>query len=235
MPLALDQETIGKQEGPGTEVTCFREDLVTNGFSRLDEQWVNALETFNSSQVGKIRASGADMLGADPGRLSLKDSITSCFRLMSNALSHILAVEDDSDLQEAVNHMDHYTDRLRWLNNAAKRCAGDEAKTEFVPRPEDSLVGVGEAVRDTILPFERAFTQAYLQYWGARQDPPKTLDPDKFRDNVTGWGSIQGLMSATESECTCVAERQLCSTNPDIAHWLATGTGRFTCGPMGSE
>jgi hypothetical protein len=235
MSLALDQGTTGKHEGAGTEVTCFREDLVTGGFSELDEEWVRALETFNISQVGKVRASGANMSGADPGRLSLKYSITSCFILMSNALSHIIAVENDSDLQEAVGYMDHYTDRLRWLDNAAGRCAGYEAEAGVVPRPEDSLVGVRDAVRDTILPFERAFTQAYLQYWGARQDPPKTLDPVKFKDNVTVWASIQDLMCAAESECSQMSGRQICSTGPDVAHRKTTGFGRFTSGPLGSK
>jgi hypothetical protein len=192
MPFALDQGTTGKHEGAGTEVTRFRQNLVAGGFSELDKQWVEAQEAFNNSQVGKIRAGGANMLGADPGRLSLKDSITSCFRLMSHALSHIIAVENDSDLQEAVGYMDHYTDRLRGLNNAAKRCAEYEAEAGFVPRSEDSLIGIGEAVRDTMLPFERAFTQAYLHDWGAHQVPPMSLDPDKVKDNVTSWGSIQG-------------------------------------------
>jgi hypothetical protein len=235
MPLALEQETIGKQEGVGTEVTRFRQNLVAGGCSELDEQWVNALKTFNNSQVGKIRAGGADMSGADPGRLSLKDSITSCFRLMSEALSHIITVEDDSDSQKAVKYMDHYTDRLQWLDNATERCAGYEAEAEFVPRSEDSLVGVGDAVRDTMPPFEEALTQAYLQYWGARRDPLKTLDPDKFRDNVTGWASIQDLMCAAESECTRISGRRLCSIDPDVAHWEATEFGRFTSGPLGSK
>jgi hypothetical protein len=237
MPLALDQETIGKQEGLGTEVTCFCEDLVTGGFSGLDEEWVKAQETFNNSQVGKIRAGGPDMSVADPGRLSLKDSITSCFRLMSNALSHIIAVENDADLQEAVGYMDHYTDRLKWLDNATECCAGYETEAGFVPRPEDSLVGVGDAARDTMLPFEKAFTQAYLRYWGARRDLPRTLDPDKFRDNVTGWASIQDqdLMCAAESECTRISGRQICSTGPDVAHRETTGFGRFTSGPLGSK
>jgi hypothetical protein len=235
MPLAPEQESIGKQEGVGTEVTRFRQNLVAGGFSELDEQWVKAQETFNKSQVGKIRVGGANMLGADPGRLSLKDSITSCFRLMSNALSHINAVENDADLQEAVGYMDHYTDRLQWLDNATERCAGYETEAGFVPRPEDSLAGVGDAVRDTMLPFEKAFTQAYLRYWGARRDSPSTLDPDKFRDNVTGWASIQGLMCAAESECTQISGRQICSTGPDVAHRETTGFGRFTSEPLGSK
>jgi hypothetical protein len=235
MSLVLEQETVGKQEGVGTEVTRFRQNLVAGGFSELDKQWVEAQVAFNNSQVGKIRAGGANMLGADPGRLSLKDSITSCFRLMSNALSHIIAVENDADLQEAVKYMDHYTDRLKWLDNATERCAGYEGEAEFVPRSEDSLVGVGEAVQDTILPFERAFTQAYLQYWGDGQDPPRTLDPDKFQDNVTRWASIQDLMCAAESECTGVIGSQLCLTNSGVAHWEATGFDCFTIGPLGSE
>jgi hypothetical protein len=235
MPLALEQETIGKQEGVGTEITRFRQNLVTGGFSELDEQWVKAQETFNNSQVGKIRAGGANMLGADPGRLSLKDSITSCFILMSNVLSNMNAVGNDSDLQEAVKYMDHYTDRLQWLDNATERCAGYEAEAGFVPGSEDSLAGVGDAVRDTMLPFEKAFTQAYLQYWGAGQDPPRTLDPDKFQDNVTRWASIQDLMCAAESECSQISGRQLCSIDPDVAHRQGTGFGRFTSGPLGSR
>jgi hypothetical protein len=81
---------------------------------------------------------------------------------MSNALGHINAVKNDSDLQEAVVYMDHYTDRLRGLNSAGRRCAGHEAEAGLVPRTEDSLVGVGDAARDTMIPFKKAFTEAYL-------------------------------------------------------------------------
>jgi hypothetical protein len=137
---------------------------------------------------------------------------------MSNALTHIPAVKDDSDLQKAVGYMDHYTDQLKWLNNATKRCAGYGAKAGFVTKPEDSLVGVGEAVQDTILPFKRAFMQAYLQYWGAQQDPPKTLDPNKFKDNITGWALVQDLVCAAESECAGIIGRQICLTDSGAAH-----------------
>jgi len=159
--------------------------------------------------------------GADPSRWTLNPLIDACFIYMSNALTQIDHIQDPRnvcsnymssaltqidhiqdprDVKAAASEMDDYHFYLRALHNNATRYAGCETEAGFNPASEDSIAGVKDAVQGSLRPLELEVTQKYLEHWGSQQDPPRTLDVDKFKAHVKGWESIEEFRDALSSE-----------------------------------
>ena len=186
--------------------------------------------------------------GADPSRWTLNPLIDACFIYMSNALTQtdhiqnprnvcsnymssaltqIDHIQDPRDVKAAASEMDDYHFYLRALHNNATRYAGYETEAGFNPAPEDSIAGVKDAVQDSLRPLELEVTQRWLEYWGSQQDPPRTLDVDKFTANVKGWGSIEEFRDALGGEWYRLAECEHCSIHSAVEHGGRMGTGDF--------
>jgi hypothetical protein len=148
------------------------------------------------------------MPGADPSRFTLNPLINACFVRMSNALTQIEHLQDPRDIMAAAVEMDKYHFYLRALDNNATCYAGYETQAGFYPKSEDRLVGVKDAVQDLLRPLELEVTQKCLEYWGTQQEPPRILDPDKYRDKVKGWEYIEVFRDALASGWYCAVERQ---------------------------
>jgi len=164
---------------------------------------VQAIKT-KYDQEGMIRD---DIPGADPSRWTLNPLIDACFIYMSKALTQTEQIQDPCGVVAAAAEMENYHRWLRLVGYNAKRYAEYETEAGFYPSPEDSLAGVKDAVQDSLRPLELEVTQKCLEYWGSQQDPPRTLDVDKFEANVKGWESIEEFRDALSGELHHATER----------------------------